>query len=134
MVLLSAQGMPVARIAEALPDAALERYAIPAVQGGPACRKAAGDPLSGWRAKRKGGKTCCSRRRVSTMSAETEDAHLIREVTERLVMAHPHLGSALVRRSVLTAFSELRYARVTYLPVLMERRATDRLPNVVTRD
>ncbi|MGW1494712.1 three-helix bundle dimerization domain-containing protein [Streptomyces sp. NPDC002402] len=69
------------------------------------------------------------------MSAETEEARLIREVTERLMKAHPDLGSALVRRSVLTAFSELRYARVrTYLPILMERRAMDLLPCTVTGD
>ncbi|MEU9087670.1 three-helix bundle dimerization domain-containing protein [Streptomyces sp. NPDC048357] len=61
--------------------------------------------------------------------AESEDAGAIRHVTERLMKAHPQLDAGLVRRSVQTAYEELRYARVrTYLPVLMERRAKDLLP------
>ncbi|MER6251954.1 hypothetical protein ABT224_11370 [Streptomyces sp. NPDC001584] len=61
--------------------------------------------------------------------AESEDALAIRHVTERLMTAHPQLDAGLVRRSVRTAYEELRYARVrTYLPVLMERRAKDLLP------
>ncbi|MGW9369614.1 three-helix bundle dimerization domain-containing protein [Streptomyces xanthophaeus] len=61
--------------------------------------------------------------------AEPEDAVAIRHVTERLVKAHPRLDAGLVRRSVQTAYDELRYARVrSYLPVLMERRAKDLLP------
>lgn len=61
---------------------------------------------------------------------ESEDALTIRDVTERLMKAHPRLNAGLVQRSVQTAYEELRYARVrTYLPVLMERRAKDLLPS-----
>ncbi|MEU7606108.1 hypothetical protein AB0B78_37410 [Streptomyces sp. NPDC040724] len=60
---------------------------------------------------------------------EPEDALAIRHVTERLMKAHPQLDAGVVRRSVQTAYEELKYARVrTYLPVLMERRAKDLLP------
>ncbi len=62
--------------------------------------------------------------------AESEDALTIRHVTERLMKAHPQLDVGLVQSSVQTAYDELRYARVrTYLPVLMERRASDLLPS-----
>ncbi|MGW6982320.1 three-helix bundle dimerization domain-containing protein [Streptomyces sp. NPDC054932] len=62
------------------------------------------------------------------MPAEAEDALTIRNVTERLMTAHPHLDAALVRSSVQTAYDELKYARVrTYLPILIERRAKDLL-------
>ncbi|MFJ9648705.1 three-helix bundle dimerization domain-containing protein [Streptomyces sp. NPDC101206] len=49
---------------------------------------------------------------------------------EQLITARPHLDIDVVRGSVKTAYAELRYARVrTYLPVLMERRARDLLPD-----
>ncbi|WP_371648990.1 MULTISPECIES: three-helix bundle dimerization domain-containing protein [unclassified Streptomyces] len=63
------------------------------------------------------------------MKVESEDALTIRHVAERLMTAHPRLDAGLVQSSVQTAYDELRYARVrTYLPVLMERRASDLLP------
>ncbi|MFI8361690.1 three-helix bundle dimerization domain-containing protein [Streptomyces sp. NPDC085612] len=63
------------------------------------------------------------------MTAESEDVQAIRQVAERLMEAYPRLDAAVVRSTVLTAYEELRYARVrTYLPVLMERRAKDLLP------
>ncbi|MBN0048513.1 hypothetical protein JS756_31335 [Streptomyces actuosus] len=59
-----------------------------------------------------------------------DDALTVRQVTERLVKAHPQLDIGLVQDSVQTAYEELRYARVrTYLPVLMERRVQDLLPS-----
>ncbi|MFE7511529.1 three-helix bundle dimerization domain-containing protein [Streptomyces sp. NPDC057540] len=63
------------------------------------------------------------------MADSEEDARAILLVVGRLVKAHPRLDADLVRKSVQTAYEELRYARVrTYLPVLMERRAKDLLP------
>ncbi|MEV7169733.1 hypothetical protein AB0O18_08560 [Streptomyces sp. NPDC093224] len=63
------------------------------------------------------------------MTAESEDVQAIRQVAERLMEAYPRLDAAVVQSTVLTAYEELRYARVrTYLPVLMERRAKDLLP------
>lgn len=59
---------------------------------------------------------------------ESEDALVIRLVTDRLLKAHPDADPAVVHGSVRTAYEELKYARVrTYLPVLMERRARDLL-------
>ncbi|MFD9792050.1 three-helix bundle dimerization domain-containing protein [Streptomyces sp. NPDC059070] len=64
------------------------------------------------------------------MTEPDEDAQLIHLVVERLMKTHPHLDDRVVRVSVQTAYDELRYARVrTYLPVLMERRAKDLLPD-----
>ncbi|WP_420078293.1 three-helix bundle dimerization domain-containing protein [Streptomyces sp. JL4002] len=63
------------------------------------------------------------------MTAESEDVQAIRQVAARLMEAYPRLDAAVVQSTVLTAYEELRYARVrTYLPVLMERRAKDLLP------
>lgn len=63
------------------------------------------------------------------MMPEPEDAQTVHRITERLMKAHPRLDADLVRKSVQTAYEELRYARVrTYLPILMERRAEDLLP------
>ncbi|MCY0946112.1 three-helix bundle dimerization domain-containing protein [Streptomyces antarcticus] len=60
---------------------------------------------------------------------DSEDAAAIRHVAERLMKTHPGLDAGLVHSTVQTAYEELRYARVrTYLPVLMERRAKDLLP------
>ncbi|MEV6395897.1 hypothetical protein AB0M39_14135 [Streptomyces sp. NPDC051907] len=63
------------------------------------------------------------------MKTESDDALAIHQVAERLTKAHPQLDTALVKKSVQTAYEELRYARVrTYLPILMELRAKDLLP------
>ncbi|MFB7054365.1 three-helix bundle dimerization domain-containing protein [Streptomyces vinaceus] len=60
--------------------------------------------------------------------AEHEDALVVRHVAERLTTAHPQLDARRVEAAVETAYEELQYARVrTYLPILMERRATDLL-------
>ncbi|WP_329439241.1 hypothetical protein OG906_01700 [Streptomyces sp. NBC_01426] len=59
---------------------------------------------------------------------ETDDAHMVHHVAERLMKAHPGLDAGAVRGAVETAYDELRYARVrAYLPVLLERRAGDLL-------
>lgn len=67
------------------------------------------------------------------MTAQTEDGLAVRQVTERLAAARPDVDLHLVQRSVATAYDELRFARVrSYLPVLMERRAKELLPEALT--
>ncbi|MEU9004546.1 three-helix bundle dimerization domain-containing protein [Streptomyces sp. NPDC048551] len=62
------------------------------------------------------------------MTAEPQVPLIVHHVTDRLMRAHPALDEVLVRQATLTAYEELKYARVrTYLPVLMERRARDLL-------